>query len=192
MKASRYTAEGAGVCRRDLLGCFGLRDVLAEDVTRFMFEDVRCPRSGGAPSGQPCCNFASRSVLPAVMDCERQRGLGIARAGNGSSSYRDLAGPGFGELFVAPCEIAVEVVDLLFVGRRRAAVFEGAEVPGLEFVAEPEVAIQGDFVAGAEEAEIAVTRVVELVATAHDGAGLEGGTKGFRTGWPRLGKALRV
>ena len=87
-----------------------------------------------------------------------------------------------GELLVAPCEHAVEVFDLPFVGWRRAAVIEGAAVPGHELVAKPAVGVLKDFVVGATEAEIAVTRVVELVAIAHDGDGLAGGTMGFQYG----------
>ena len=108
-----------------MLGCFGLRDELPEDVARFMFEDVRDPAGaidalvkraeGGVGPALPQLCLA---VLLAAMDFQCQRGLGIARAGDGNSPDRDLAGPGFGELCVAPCEHAVEVVDLLFVGRR--------------------------------------------------------------------------
>ena len=76
----------------------------------------------------------------------------------------------------------VEVVDLLFVGRRRAAVFEGAAVPGLKLVAKPAVSALQEFIASAPEAEVAVPGVVELVTIAHDGAELAGGTMGFRAG----------
>ena len=119
---------------------------------------------------------------PPTVHCQDQRGLGIARTSDRDSRHHDLAGPGVGKLFVAPCEHAVEVVDLLFVGRRRAAVFEGAAVPGLELVAKPAVSALQEFIASAPEAEVAVPGAVELVAIAHDGAGLAGGTMGFRTG----------
>ena len=86
-------------------------------------------------------------------------------------------------MLVAPREHAVEVVDLLFVGWRRAAVIEGAAVPGHELVAKPTVGVLQDFLVGATEAEIAVTRVIELVAIAHNDDGLAGGTMGFRMVW---------
>ena len=57
---------------------------------------------------------------------------------------------------------------------------EGLAVPGLEFIAEPAVGVLQDFIAGAAEAKVAVPGVVELVAIAHDGDRLTGGTRGFR------------
>ena len=81
----------------------------------------------------------------------------------------------------------------LLVGRHRTPVVEGAAVP------RPRnsswrllVGVLQDFVAGAAEAEIAVTSVVELVAIAHDGNGLAGRTMGVGTGWTWRGEVLRV
>ena len=172
---------------RGLLGCFVLRDELPDDVARLVFEDVRDFADAidalveRAESGiGPALPRFRLAILPPPVNRQGQSGLGVAGACNGYPPDRDFAGSGVGELFVAPCEHAVEVDDLLFVGRRRAAVIEGAVVPGHELVAKPAIGILQGFVVGATEAEIAVARVVELVAKVHDGDGVAGGTMCFR------------
>ena len=46
--------------------------------------------------------------------------------------------------------------------------FEGAAIPGVEFVTKPAVGVLQEFIAGAPEVKVAVPRVVKLVAIAHD------------------------
>ena len=73
-----------------------------------------------------------------------------------------------GELFAAPCDHAVEVVDFVLVGSREGAVLERSPVPFVQRIAELAVGRVQGLVSGAAQAEVAEIGAIERVGVGHE------------------------